>query len=86
MQDKKEEKMKKIFTVLVLSLLMFACNDNAANKIKKENLELAKERDSKIRQGGAKSNSTKQNMILERSTKEILLKPFLNLQIVVSQN
>ncbi len=54
MHDKKEEKMKKIFTVLVLSLLMFACNDNAANKIKKENLELAKERDSKIRQGGAK--------------------------------
>jgi len=46
--------MKRVFTLLVLSLVMFACNDNAANKIKKENLQIAKERDSKIRMGGAK--------------------------------
>ncbi len=46
--------MKKIITLLVLSLIMFSCNDNAASKIKKENLEIAKERDSKIKIGGAK--------------------------------
>jgi hypothetical protein len=46
--------MKRVFTLLILSLVMFACNDNAANKIKKENLQIAKERDSKIRMGGAK--------------------------------
>lgn len=46
--------MKKIIAILVLSLIVLACNDNVANKIKKENLEIAKERDTKIRLGGAK--------------------------------
>jgi hypothetical protein len=46
--------MKKIITILVLSLLVISCNDKPANKIKKENLELAKKRDSKIKLGGAK--------------------------------
>ncbi len=46
--------MKKIITILVLSLLVISCNDKPTNKIKKENLELAKKRDSKIKLGGAK--------------------------------
>lgn len=46
--------MKKIITVLILSLVVFSCNENAANKVNKENLEIAKERDSKNRLGGAK--------------------------------
>ena len=31
-----------------------SCNENAAKKIKSENLELAKERDEEIKIGGAK--------------------------------
>ena len=46
--------MKKIISVIVLSLIMISCNENPSNKVNKENLILAKERDSKIKMGGAK--------------------------------
>ncbi|MGI9532873.1 DUF1573 domain-containing protein [Lutimonas sp.] len=48
--------MKKVLvlSVLSLSLMTISCKDNAANKIKSENLELAKERDNEIKVGGAK--------------------------------
>ena len=46
--------MKKIISVFVLSLIMISCNENPSNKVNKENLILAKERDSKIKMGGAK--------------------------------
>lgn len=46
--------MKKIIVVLILGLVIVSCNKNPANKVKKENLELAKERDSKLKKGGAK--------------------------------
>lgn len=46
--------MKKVIvlSVLSLSLMTFSCNENAAKKIKTENLELAKERDEEIKIGG----------------------------------
>lgn len=44
---------KAIFlSVLSLSLITFSCKDNAAKKVKSENLELAKERDKEIKVGG----------------------------------
>ncbi len=48
--------MRKIITVTILSLSLFAisCKENATNKINKENLEVAKERDNEIKLGGAK--------------------------------
>lgn len=47
--------MKKIITILILSFIVISCNNSSAtNKIKKENIKLAKERDSKIKMGGAK--------------------------------
>lgn len=48
--------MRKIITVTILSLSLFAisCKENATNKINKENLEIAKERDNEIKLGGAK--------------------------------
>jgi len=48
--------MKKVIalSILSLSLLTFSCKENAAKKIKSENLELAKERDNEIKVGGAK--------------------------------
>lgn len=48
--------MKKIIalSVLSLSLMTISCNENAAKKIKSENLELAKERDKEIKVGGPK--------------------------------
>lgn len=48
--------MKKIIALLVLSLglMTISCNENAAKKIKSENLELAKERDEEIKIGGPK--------------------------------
>ncbi len=46
--------MKRIIAVLILSLMMVSCNENPSNKVKKENLILAKERDGKIKMGGAK--------------------------------
>ncbi|MDN3643653.1 DUF1573 domain-containing protein [Lutimonas halocynthiae] len=48
--------MKKVIvlSILSLSLMTISCNENAAKKIKSENLELAKERDKEIKVGGAK--------------------------------
>jgi hypothetical protein len=48
--------MKKVIalSILSLSLMTISCNDNAAKKIKAENLELAKERDEEIKIGGPK--------------------------------
>ena len=48
--------MKKVIalSILSLSLMTISCNENAAKKIKSENLELAKERDNEIKVGGAK--------------------------------
>lgn len=48
--------MRKIITVTILSLSLFAisCKENATNKINKENLEVAKERDNEIKLGGSK--------------------------------
>lgn len=48
--------MKKIFAVSILSLGLFfvSCNENASKKINKENLQIAKERDSEIKLGGPK--------------------------------
>ena len=48
--------MKKVIalSILSLSLMTISCNDNAAKKIKAENLEFAKERDEEIKIGGPK--------------------------------
>ena len=48
--------MKKVIvlSILSLSLMTISCDENAAKKIKSENLELAKERDTEIKTGGAK--------------------------------
>ena len=48
--------MKKVIalSILSLSLMTISCNENAAKKIKTENLELAKERDKEIKIGGPK--------------------------------
>jgi len=48
--------MKKlvILTILLVGFLAFSCKENAAIKIKKENVEIAAERDAKIKVGGAK--------------------------------
>jgi len=48
--------MKKIFAVSILSLGFFfvSCNENASKKVNKENLQIAKERDSEIKFGGSK--------------------------------
>lgn len=48
--------MKKVIIVSILSLSLFAvsCKENASDKVNKENLEIAKERDSEIKLGGAK--------------------------------
>ncbi len=43
--------MKKIITLMVLSLLVFSCKENATNKINKEKLSVAKERDNQIKVG-----------------------------------
>ena len=48
--------MKKVIvlSLLSLSLMTLSCNENAAKKIKTENLESAKERDEEIKIGGPK--------------------------------
>ena len=43
--------MKKVLFLMVLSIAFIACKDNASKKIKSENVEIAKERDSKIALG-----------------------------------
>lgn len=48
--------MKKylIVSVLSLSLLVFSCDEDATKKINGKNVELAKQRDNQIKEGGAK--------------------------------
>ena len=48
--------MKKIIalSVLSLSLLTLSCNENAAKKINDKNVEMAKQRDDEIKEGGPK--------------------------------
>ncbi len=41
-------------SVLSLSLLTLSCNENAAKKINDENVEMAKQRDNEIKEGGPK--------------------------------
>lgn len=41
-------------SILSLSLLTVSCNDNATKKINGENVELAKQRDNEIKEGGPK--------------------------------
>lgn len=41
-------------SILSLSLLTVSCDENAAKKINNENVELAKQRDSEIKEGGPK--------------------------------
>jgi len=44
--------MKKIVVLVIMGSFFFiSCKENVANKIKKENLEIAKERDNKIDEG-----------------------------------
>ncbi len=46
--------MKRIvgISLLAVGFLFTACNENAAKKVKSENVEIAKKRDSKIKEGG----------------------------------
>lgn len=41
-------------SILSLSLLTLSCNENAAKKINDKNVEMAKQRDDKIKEGGPK--------------------------------
>lgn len=41
-------------SILSLSLLTLSCNENAAKKINDENVEMAKQRDDEIKEGGPK--------------------------------
>ncbi len=43
-----------ILSMLCLSLITVSCKENATAKVKKENIEIAAERDAKIKVGGAK--------------------------------
>lgn len=53
--------MKKSVTVLILSasFLFLSCKDAPASKINKDNVEIAKQRDSEIKQGGPKFSFSK---------------------------
>ena len=53
--------MKKtiVLSILSLSLLTFSCNENAAKKINDKNVEMAKQRDDEIKEGGPKLNFDK---------------------------
>jgi len=44
--------MKKVVTILCLGLFFVSCKDAPASKINKENIEIAKKRDSDIKKGG----------------------------------
>ena len=48
--------MKRItmLTIIIASILVVSCKDNATSKVKKENVEQAEVRDAKIKLGGAK--------------------------------
>lgn len=43
-----------VLSILSLAFITLSCNENAAKKVKTENLKLAKERDTEIKTGGAK--------------------------------
>ena len=43
--------MKRLITVLLVTVLAFSCKENATKKIKQENLKVAKERDYKLAEG-----------------------------------
>ena len=43
-----------MLTIIIASILVVSCKDNATSKVKKENVEQAEERDAKIKLGGAK--------------------------------
>ena len=43
-----------ILSMLCLSIITVSCKENATAKVKKENIEIAAERDAKIKVGGAK--------------------------------
>ena len=53
--------MKKtiVLSILSLSLLTLSCNENAAKKINDKNVEMAKQRDDEIKEGGPKLNFDK---------------------------
>ncbi len=53
--------MKKILVLSIfgLSLLVFSCKEDASKKIRKDNLEIAKERDTEIKLGGPKISFSK---------------------------
>jgi hypothetical protein len=53
--------MKRIIalSILSLSLITFSCKEDASKKIKKDNLELAKERDTEIKIGGPRISFNK---------------------------
>jgi hypothetical protein len=46
-------------SILSLSLLTLSCNENAAKKINDKNVEMAKQRDDEIKEGGPKLNFDK---------------------------
>jgi len=77
-------KMKKIIIILILGLAVISCNDSVTNKIKKENLELAKKRDSEIKLGGAKMKFNKTEHDFGTINEGDIVETFLNLQIVAS--
>lgn len=45
--------MKRLLVILSIAVLAVSCKENAVNKINKENLEIAKERDYKLSEGAA---------------------------------
>lgn len=45
--------MKRLLVILSIAVLAVSCKENAVNKINKENLEIAKERDYKLNEGAA---------------------------------
>jgi len=53
--------MKKVLalSILGLGLLVFSCKEDASKKIRKDNLEIAKERDTEIKLGGPKISFSK---------------------------
>ena len=47
-------KRRTLLVVIIASILVISCKDNASSKVKKENVEQAEVRDAKIKLGGAK--------------------------------
>ena len=80
--------MKKVIalSILSLSLMTISCNENAAKKIKAENLELAKERDEEIKIGGPKLKFDKTEHDFGVINEGDVVKQFLVLPIQGNQN